>query len=710
MRHKVWIIVFCAVLPGAAPLAAQTKWSDRFAGADAGGFLSIGPDEHVLLDTCTVDMGYLTVKGRLQVHNDLAIKCPDVQLTARSIRVMGQQALFEIGSPELPYPGGLTITLTGDIHGIKNGEAEQRQLMVMSGGRLEFHGASGLKQSWTQLAQTADVGDDRIRVASTPGWAAGDVIVIASTSVDPRDAEVRTITSVMSDGREFALDASLNHHHFGRKQSFGGKVIDTRAEVGLLSHSIVIQGDASSDETGIGGNLMIMNDAMDRPESSPQTLLRPTYAGNPSVARMSGVEFFRMGQRGRAGRYPLHWHLVDDGSASYVRNSSIRHGLQRGVVIHGTDEVLIEGVVAYHIPNHVFVPSEEGDEVRNRFIGNLGILGLPVSSEHFAFPQSDKPHRSSQSEHRAAIFWLRNSYNVVHDNHAAGSYLGQGFFLEHGGMNKRSLRYARSAAGEQEICDFRNNLSHSNYAGLGSPDLYPPLVRGFGLFTHRHDIDMGDGRKTFCSFNGFQSYKNQHGGIWTEHGTIIHDAIVSDSHVAIAGGHRIHDVVLVGQSENIEKGHSEHPHPDRSRGGIKQGTHAGNNIANRYFTSITCVNLPSCFMARANGDGVIFQYEGARIDDVRLIRTPQGFGSSAGPVRFSDNSRATMQFGGYTDEDGALTGVAGQAGLLNDKHFLRLHHAKDNAFGWEWDSTLMPSESLFTDKLFRDDWWSPTID
>ncbi|MEE4637119.1 MAG: hypothetical protein V2J42_00050 [Wenzhouxiangella sp.] len=208
-------------------------------------------------------------------------------------------------------------------------------------------------------------------------------------------------------------------------------------------------------------------------------LAQASHAGNPSIAHLSGVELYRMGQRGHAGRYPLHWHLVDDKSASYVPSSSIHHGLQREVAIH--------------------------------------------------------------------------------DNHAAGSYLGQGFSLEHGGMNKRSLRSARSAAGDQGICDFRNNLSCSNYAGLGSPDLYPPLVRGFGLFTHRHDIDVDDGRKSFCSFNGFQSCKNQHGGIWTEHGTITHDAIVSDSHVGIAGGHRIHDVVLVGQSENSMRGQSEHP-------------------------------------------------------------------------------------------------------------------------------------------------------
>jgi hypothetical protein len=115
-------------------------------------------------------------------------------------------------------------------------------------------------------------------------------------------------------------------------------------------------------------------------------------------------------------------------------------------------------------------------------------------------------------------------------------------------------------------------------------------------------------------------------------------------------------------------------------------------------------------MTRANGDGSVFQYQGARIDDVRLVRTPQGFGSSAGNVVLNDSSRGTMQLGLYTDEDGTLTGIAGQSGLLSDPHFLRFHHAKDNAFGWVQDNTPTPSGSVVTDRLFSGDRWSPTID
>ena len=43
------------------------------------------------------------------------------------------------------------------------------------------------------------------------------------------------------------LDSQLDWQHWGRKQRFGGKVLDERAEVGLLSRNVVVRGDDSSD-------------------------------------------------------------------------------------------------------------------------------------------------------------------------------------------------------------------------------------------------------------------------------------------------------------------------------------------------------------------------------------------------------------------------------------------------------------------------------
>jgi len=57
--------------------------------------------------------------------------------------------------------------------------------------------------------------------------------------------------------------------------------------------------------------------------------------------RMSGVELYRMGQRRALRRYPVHFHMMGDARGSYLRDLSIHHSFNRGVTIHGTDNVVV---------------------------------------------------------------------------------------------------------------------------------------------------------------------------------------------------------------------------------------------------------------------------------------------------------------------------------------------------------------------------------
>ena len=68
--------------------------------------------------------------------------------------------------------------------------------------------------------------------------------------------------------------------------------LDERAEVGLLTRNITIQGDSASLTTGIGGHVMVMQGA---------------------TAHVEGVTFTRMGQKARLARYPMHWHMAGRG-------------------------------------------------------------------------------------------------------------------------------------------------------------------------------------------------------------------------------------------------------------------------------------------------------------------------------------------------------------------------------------------------------------
>ena len=72
--------------------------------------------------------------------------------------------------------------------------------------------------------------------------------MIASTSFDHNEAEVRKITAVGTDSTDatkpkLTLDSPLLNKHFAATQTFGSDTIDMRAEVGLLTRNVKYQGD-----------------------------------------------------------------------------------------------------------------------------------------------------------------------------------------------------------------------------------------------------------------------------------------------------------------------------------------------------------------------------------------------------------------------------------------------------------------------------------
>ena len=226
----------------------------------------------------------------------------DSSITVRSVTVGGT---FQLGSASQPFTKRATVTLTGtdttqDIMGIGT-----KCLCAMGGGQLQIYGEDRL--SWTKLSASAAAGSRQITLLEAGGWRSGEKIVVASSSFEPEEAEVRGIAGVSSDGKTLTLDAPLRCAHFGLPQSFDGKSLDERAEVGLLSRNIVIQGDEASSALKFGGHVMVMNSG--------------------SVAKIRGVEFKRMGQFNRLGRYPLHFHQMRDAMGSFVVSSSLS-GLQ----------------------------------------------------------------------------------------------------------------------------------------------------------------------------------------------------------------------------------------------------------------------------------------------------------------------------------------------------------------------------------------------
>ena len=363
----------------ATPVTGPYQWSnpDTWGGEvpRAGGYVSIPRGVTVVLDISPPDLAHVHIEG------ELVFARKDLALSTASMIVHGR---IEIGTPTQPFLQRATITLMPskrpDEHGSMKG-------IIVNQGVVELHGEPR-EPSWTRLVETAPQGADRIVLEQPTSWRAGDRIVIAPSGVDPGEAEEATVKAV--DGHSLLLDRKLQFAHSVEAiPTVSGSVIDARPEVGLLSRTIVIQGDESSREHGFGGHLMF-------------------HQG--SGVHMEWVEFTRMGQAGVLARYPVHFHLAGDMTDSYVSNSSIHHNFNRCLTIHGTHNLVAERNVAYDTFGHCYF-FEDAVETGNRLLANLGLLTRAPSPENVLIPSDRSP----------STFWLSHPDNVLRDNVAAGS-------------------------------------------------------------------------------------------------------------------------------------------------------------------------------------------------------------------------------------------------------------------------------------------------
>lgn len=483
--------------PSPPPPEPTALWSDP--AAWPGGEVPAAGDDVVvpegtvmLLDVTPPPLASLTIDGALVLGEG------EVELTAGWILVHG--GLYA-GSSAEPYRGRAVITLTGpeseaDLMGMGT------KFLATMGGVIELYGDM-VGSSWTWLARDAHPGDSQVWLQDATGWRPGERIVVASTDFagygeDGDDqVEERTVVSVAGDTVE--LDAPLSFFHQGTLMEVGGIVVDQRAEVARLSRNIVIRGDAQSDDGQFGGHVMVMGEGR---------------------LRLDAVELYRMGQRGRLARYPVHFHQVGDGGReSFVRRTSVHDAYHRCVTVHGTNGVLVEDVVGYSTYGHCFF-LEDGDETGNELYRNLALVVMKPPADDAVLP-------SDHSYLGPAGFWVTNPANDLVGNVAASSR-GTGFWYalpEHP---------TGLAADETDVWPrhtplgrFEGNAAHSN--------------REFGLLVDNGPTaDLGDNPPTryeprldpldedsavTAVFAGFVAYKHRGGGAWFR-----------GSHAVLAGG------------------------------------------------------------------------------------------------------------------------------------------------------------------------------
>ena len=427
----------------------------------------------------------------------------DKTLSTRWIHVNGG-GQFIVGTEDDRYDQGtFTLELTGTdkYHDpvvpmrMPNGMIMEREIQnndgfLMTGGkgRVQFYGEE--KLSFTKLHDTVGVGAETIVVENviernfsmgdmrngkpmrSPtddgqlNWEEGDQIVIASTSYDYREEEVRTITKVDKSDDDatttLTLDYPLEYRHYGQVEEYGkagaatnpGQVrkIDMRAEVALLSRNIKITGLAEQDtDVAFGDRANLQTEARVTASGlSPFELVDEN--GKPKIPAeqakngvgghvmfmkgsgdivVDGVQLDRLGQASQKGRYPIHWHLAENRENDIFRNSSVTNSNNRGVTIHGTNNLSIEGVVVHDVHGHGFF-FEDAVETGNKLVGNL-VLGVhavgghdanyhsPGEKDPFVVDTHDSLEENRSRFSASAAYWITNPKNTFVGNIAAGA-------------------------------------------------------------------------------------------------------------------------------------------------------------------------------------------------------------------------------------------------------------------------------------------------
>ena len=185
----------------------------------------------------------------------------DVELNAEYI-VIVNGGVLQIGTESNPFQHRANITIYGHLGSIELPICKCSSSMLsffhlffvvvgakviaLRSGLLEVHGKPTVR-TWTQLGATAYNGSSIISLLKPVNWSINSEIIIATTGdrFSQRESEVRRITNISSNGLTLTLDKPLRYTHLGVTQQVNITSIEVRAEVGLLSHNVVIQGKHS---------------------------------------------------------------------------------------------------------------------------------------------------------------------------------------------------------------------------------------------------------------------------------------------------------------------------------------------------------------------------------------------------------------------------------------------------------------------------------
>lgn len=507
------------------PPSGTLRWSDPKAWPGGvlpaeGAKVTIPAGQEMLLDVSPPRLGGLTIEGHLSFAEQ------DLELKADWIMLHG--GTLSVGAEGQPFGHRATITLTDGTPGEDVMGMGDKVLGSMMGGTLDLHGQPRL--AWTRLNANAPAGATSLTLERAPDWQPGDRIVVASTDFSGDQAEVVTVQSV--NGPNVTFTPALKYPHWGSLQSIAGGTVDERAEVGLLTHNVVIQGEAASSAQGFGGHIMLMDG---------------------SKGRFENVELTRMGQLGLVRRYPIHFHMLGDaGAQSYLKGVSLHDNFNRCVTIHGTNNLKVQNSVAYNTIGHCFF-MEDGAETGNVLENNLALVTKkPDGKTQKAVLPSDGSYPGPAS------YWITNPANTLRGNVAAGGD-GVGFWYalpQHptglSAANGGGIWPQRTPLGV-----FSGNVAHS-YGSFGLDVDHGPRPDGTtGTAYYAPRVNPADPNSAAvpARFENFTAYKVRDEGAWlrgsglTLSNPTLADNAIGTTFAADASG--LEGGLVVGETANL---------------------------------------------------------------------------------------------------------------------------------------------------------------
>jgi cell migration-inducing and hyaluronan-binding protein len=364
----------------------------------------------------------------------------------------------------------------------KVGYFGNKVLAVSYGGTLKLAGYKGATYdardkdplnsgwSWMRLADGNSLkrDDTSLILERDPAgkWAANDEIVVTTTDYLPGHSEKLAIDAGYTGGATVGVRAvesptgKIQWPHNGTRYGGPNDAENKRwakqgqpSPDGRLPNHLQVSMDwdlvKSGAETRAAVALLTRSIQIVSAGDTAGQALGPTdYYGAHMVVRqgfkqvqITGVEFRQMGQGGRLGHYPVHFHMARRTPPdTYVKDSSVNESMTRWFVLHSTQGVRLARNVGYKSIGHGFY-LEDGTETDNELHSNIGINaraaiandtynprrvpGILADNQDpaaFVAPNVKNqgfPYRSDVEN--PSVFWITNGWNDFIGNMAAGA-------------------------------------------------------------------------------------------------------------------------------------------------------------------------------------------------------------------------------------------------------------------------------------------------